>query len=1291
MFIFNTSFAEGTKELRPDSLYQGSLQLYANNGTNATFAIKGESPNQRLNIHICEVGEIVYLGFATSPYFQVSILDPMGNPVQLLDPSGNSVIQPKLTNVQPGIILSYKQAFTGPSAISGASGYNAMSFIALTTGDYYVEFEKIKPFVPNNDASIINLIDVTVTNNGVIRNGRLWSKSWNMTTEAGGNRFMGSMYVYTTDKIVTKLEFNGIQPHGFGITSNSTGTARTGNPILDRKSTYKNNTYPEFQIFLNDPDTLCYPTGLLGEITGKASITGCPGNYCINVSVTAPGIMIFTIEANGISGFQPNTSDRSIQQNLTIGKNCVPWDGKDGNGMPIGNKATVDLSIQYINGLTNLPMYDVEDHTDGYKVSYVRPKPTTSGNLITLFWDDRNIKGGTALDGLTSPANGCSLITGCHRWKGRGVDNACNAGCPETINTWWYVKESSDTIVYNFSEQKIDANIRTPGTGKDNDTSVCASVKSIFLKGGLAGDTISKWSILSGNGSGSFLNPDSLKTVYTLSSADNNRQEIILLLSSINLNCPSIQDTLKITLDPEPVLKMPSPFSICSNNTTLTTSATFANANGIRWTGSGGKFVDSLKTTIQYFPAKKEIDSSKVKLYATTLQKTGQLCPMITDSVQISIYLPASLSMPSDTTLCFNKVLIKYQITAKAIASDSVVWSSVNVGLNPKRGLTTNLDILKSDSIKIFATAYKKGCKPIADSTKIKFEIAPKIAATALPTCFANHLFYLNGISNTPSNWKTLGNGAFLKSTDSLKNNGYTPSAADISAEKVTIGLTSKGQVFCPVADTIITLNIIPIPVIEAGPDTIICKGTSIERKVNLNPQWKYSWTSGSGSTIQSSSEKIKITPDKDSIQLKLRVSNIKNCTVKDSFNIAAITAPKIDLPDKICFYKPFNQIAVVSIKPAVGVYSWKKNATDTIVNSNSIQINSPGIYTYQYEYKTCTSSDQVKIILPTRLVVPDTSACSNSPVILTANSIIGATYNWQGTKTSSNTYSTNAGNGISNFKISVTDGNSCKDSTYVNVKVYPYPAFNLSGSDVCPGQSGLITTTLTDPNIETSYPLEFSWQKDGLPYPAVNFKELSYNQRGAFTLELRIKGCKAINSFIPSFHPAPKIDIPLTYKYCFETDPPLNFISNEFKKYSWYGEEGLISYKQFVQVSPVKDSYYILKVENNFGCKDSAALFVRKVCPPRLFVPNVMTPESHDVNAGLPIFGAHYTNFEITIFSRWGEVIFNSKDPKHIWKGEYKNENMPIGNYPWLVTYEGDSQEFKGPYKKTGEVSVIR
>jgi gliding motility-associated-like protein len=59
-------------------------------------------------------------------------------------------------------------------------------------------------------------------------------------------------------------------------------------------------------------------------------------------------------------------------------------------------------------------------------------------------------------------------------------------------------------------------------------------------------------------------------------------------------------------------------------------------------------------------------------------------------------------------------------------------------------------------------------------------------------------------------------------------------------------------------------------------------------------------------------------------------------------------------------------------------------------------------------------------------------------------------------------------------------------------------------------------------------------------------------------------------------------------------------------------------------------------------------------------------------------------------VFNRWGEVIFMTTDKNATWDGTYLGEPVATGIYPWIVTYEGRAQ-FKGPYKQTGQVTVIR
>jgi len=1461
----NILFAEGTKQLRPLESDRGSIQLQSQNSSGATFAYFGDTKAyQRLNVRICNVGEVVYLGFSQKNNIRLRFFAPDGSlafgPVTLL------------AGVQ-GVINTYQEAVAGPSALPsvGATGYNARSFVATMTGDYYIELENTTP--STNNSSIIDLMDVTVTDAaGVIKNGRLWSSAWLLTTVVGGADFKGAMYVYTDDKITTLVDFNGIQPFEFVISANSTGTGTTGNPENDRKSVKGNQTHPKFKIFLNEPDTLCFETGFIGEVLGEPSITGCPGKYCINVEVSAPGNMVFTVEGNNVPGFQSNTRDRVFQSVLKVGKQCIFWDGLDGQGDVVGKNTPVSMSIQYINGLTNLPMFDVEDHPNGYRVSYVRPKPTTLLTDVTLFWDDSNITGpgaGTIKAGetLVNAITGCDYTPvkqGCHGWSNRGHQSICVAGaCSETINTWWYIKESSKSLVYNFEEKKIDANISTPGFGHANDTSVCASTKEIILKGGLSGDSISIWTKVSGKAFGTFEKPDSLRTKYTLSPADANLNVLVLVLSSANPTCANIHDTIQINLEPLPKLTMPSPFAICSNNTTLTTSATIANAGGIVWKSGHGEFLDSLTTSIQYTPSPREIDSSYVKLYATTLPKAGQLCPMVKDSVKISVYLPATLKAPADTVVCQPSTSINLTLKANSINSDSVTWLSNDIVPIKKQGLSPTFSLTNGNAFSIFLTAYKKGCNPIKDTVNVKFEAQPIITASQADTCSPDLRVKLSGTSSLgaakgTATWTSSGTGSFLLNKDTLTN-AYIPSKLDSTAGQVSLKLASKGQVFCPVKDTTFVYKIIPLPKASAGNDTLVCIGSIINRKTIANSDWKYEWrTSPSGSIVStnpiftfaasqdtntfltvknsrlcvatdnsvvsieqkptisatptftclpnlqvdlvgtssvtgsgiwsssgngnfgsnvtvlsansyipskqdsekgdvtlkltslgqavcaaaettflykivplpkasagndnlvcinsainlisqqntdwkyewrrtkqgailSASNELSFIANLDNNRVYLKVLNSRNCEAQDSAVIATITPPVITVTPSLCLYSAQNILATVANAPSAGSYEWKLNNKSLGISNTNLPIDTGGNYSYHFSFDNgCTSSASMQAFTPPKLIVADASACPNGNITLIANQIPNARYFWgtPGINNGTNKFKITLTAPIPNYKVLVVDQNNCQASDNVRLDISPSPKFSLNGLDLCNGETKKLTATL-DPL--SNPPLSYSWSRNGVPILASKWEELDYNQGGNYTLTLGIKGCFETNSKTIKINPSPKINMPLVYKHCFETDPALKLSSELFKKYTWISEGNVLDTVQEINVAPKEDTYFNLKVKNNFGCQDSAKLLVRKVCPPRLFVPNVITPESNDVNAALHVFGANYTKFEITVFSRWGEVIFNSKDPENAWTGEYLNAKMPIGNYQWQVTYEGDTEEFKGPYKKTGDVAIIR
>jgi len=91
------------------------------------------------------------------------------------------------------------------------------------------------------------------------------------------------------------------------------------------------------------------------------------------------------------------------------------------------------------------------------------------------------------------------------------------------------------------------------------------------------------------------------------------------------------------------------------------------------------------------------------------------------------------------------------------------------------------------------------------------------------------------------------------------------------------------------------------------------------------------------------------------------------------------------------------------------------------------------------------------------------------------------------------------------------------------------------------------------------------------------------------------------------------------------------------------------------------------------------------------LFVSDAFSPNSDGINENYHVYGAHIGRFEMYIFNRWGEIIYKTNKFEDSWDGKYLGKNIDLGVYPWIITYEGDSEEYKGPYAKEGSVSVIR
>ena len=119
---------------------------------------------------------------------------------------------------------------------------------------------------------------------------------------------------------------------------------------------------------------------------------------------------------------------------------------------------------------------------------------------------------------------------------------------------------------------------------------------------------------------------------------------------------------------------------------------------------------------------------------------------------------------------------------------------------------------------------------------------------------------------------------------------------------------------------------------------------------------------------------------------------------------------------------------------------------------------------------------------------------------------------------------------------------------------------------------------------------------------------------------------------------------------------------------------------------------YPSLVVINEYGCKDTAIKQIEVQDIFTLYVPTAFSPDYDNINDGFRAVGhgIDLDNYNLSIYDRWGELIWTSDDLFEYWNGYAKGGEKRVqnGSYVWKVV----CKDFKGnEHEKAGVVTVIR
>lgn len=384
---------------------------------------------------------------------------------------------------------------------------------------------------------------------------------------------------------------------------------------------------------------------------------------------------------------------------------------------------------------------------------------------------------------------------------------------------------------------------------------------------------------------------------------------------------------------------------------------------------------------------------------------------------------------------------------------------------------------------------------------------------------------------------------------------------------------------------------------------------------------------------------------------------------------------------------------ATVEVDGGSGVYTYAWSPT----GGNGATASDLGVGTYTCAIEDdagCSTELEVTIEEPDPLSVTADEGpvvCGGQPVTLGAEATGGVgpyTYAWSPEGPDVTPTATTV------YEVVATDANGCAsaaDETTVTIGDAVEPAFSWDVEQGC----SPVCVTFTDGTAATGTRI---WAfSDGTFAGDLAEVGHCFTEGGIFSASLTItspEGCvgtvtetdiiTVYESPVASFIPSPDVAI--------IDDPTFHFIDNSSGAAYWIWSFGdplnSFSYEQSPAFTyPAVGCYAVsLEVTSEGGCSDEHETIVCVEDVFSLYAPNCFTPNNDDINDA---FGVLTTtsdprDFLLTIYDRWGRIIYTTDDPYAGWDGSAQ----PQGVYAWQVRLhdrEGDQQD------RQGHVTLVR
>ncbi|MEM9836892.1 MAG: choice-of-anchor L domain-containing protein, partial [Bacteroidota bacterium] len=600
-------------------------------------------------------------------------------------------------------------------------------------------------------------------------------------------------------------------------------------------------------------------------------------------------------------------------------------------------------------------------------------------------------------------------------------------------------------------------------------------------------------------------------------------------------------------------------------------------------------------------------------------------CGMVEETVTVTVIQPQNVQIQGPTEACEGDLLtFTAPTTVPTGTTEQYSWFVNGNFVDNEPTLT--VEAVLNMNVRL---TYTNRCETVLATATVDITPLPTLTVTNVRRiCRGDNLSLASVVNAATTSYQWSGTDGF---SSMLPNPNVSPT------ETTTYTVIATSGPLCDATEESFTVEVVQPFTVSAGASQTICAGDATTLTATTDPAnlaGSYAW---SGPNIEGPIDQAtaSVRPDATTTYTVSFLDSDGCFTETATVVVNVIPAPTLTVTNQTSICEGETIPLAIDVDPSTTTYQW--SGTDGFTSTDPNPSVSPTttttytvIATTDPDCPSVTTSFTIEVNPTYTLNIdPDITICEGETISVTASTDptgIAGTYQWSGPNIQG-----------------PTDGPSI---------------------DVAPTSDATYSVTFTD--AEGCFPATIASSSvtvlAALPEPNVTI-----TQNGSLVDSIVFGGTEV--TLVADNPPAG-----LTYTY----------------EWDGNGDPSMGTGQSFTFTAPQIDgtvTYLLMITSEPGGCMVDAPVTV-SVQEAKFEIPQLITPNRDGVNDGFRVFfNGSLQDFNLIIFNRWGQEVFQTNDPTQAWDGSRNGVAQPMDTYLYKVIFSqnGISSE------RDGEFQLIR